>query len=251
MTKRLEAALCEIEGDIVCDIGTDHGKLPAAAVLRGIVKKALAVDISPKSLDKAVKLAAEYSLSDRIETRLGDGFDAVAFDDADTFVIAGMGGHSIIQMLKGKEPLAKNKFVFVPHKNSRALREFLIYGGYIILKDRAIEDCGKFYDIITACFCPSENALRRYTDIADGKITAAFGTQEPSELFLEYGRDNFVFENTDFYIKLTKSQNEFDRFLKKVYNKDCEVKLKSVNKAAEIYQTLFCCSGGLTPPNAD
>ncbi|MDR2046738.1 MAG: class I SAM-dependent methyltransferase [Clostridiales bacterium] len=153
--KRIDAALAAAgECGVLCDIGTDHGYLAAAAVLRGTARRVIATDISQKSLDKARRLFSRLGIERFAEVRRGDGFGAVRFDEADVFVVAGVGGGGIIDILRGGErrPSGNNKFVFVPHKNSRELRAFLTENGYGITRDRCVADAGKFYDVITAEF---------------------------------------------------------------------------------------------------
>ena len=55
ISKRLETILKLIpNGEVLADIGTDHGYIPTYAVKNNIVKKAIAADISKGSLEKAV-----------------------------------------------------------------------------------------------------------------------------------------------------------------------------------------------------
>ena len=59
---RLRAVVDNIEGEVVADIGCDHGKVAVCALAEKRVVKAIACDISSKSLDKAVALAKTYEL---------------------------------------------------------------------------------------------------------------------------------------------------------------------------------------------
>jgi hypothetical protein len=144
--------MCDNICHSMCDIGTDHGFISAEAVLRGIVPCVIATDISEKSLKKARKLFGDLNITDVIETRVGDGLGVVDFFEVGVFVIAGMGGRNIAEILRGRTPLSSNGFVLVPHQNSPFLREFLIENGYEILRDRCVFSSGKFYDIISAAY---------------------------------------------------------------------------------------------------
>ena len=87
------AALADAIGtnDTILDIGCDHGILEAALIERDQAHRVIAADISPASLEKARRLAAEQGIEDRVECRLGDGFSVVREDDAiDAAVIAGI-----------------------------------------------------------------------------------------------------------------------------------------------------------------
>ncbi|MDR1905336.1 MAG: class I SAM-dependent methyltransferase [Clostridiales bacterium] len=222
---RIDAALREAGGcGVLCDIGADHGKLPVLAVLRGAAKRAIATDISEKSLQKAVRLAESAGVSDRIEFRRGDGFEAVDFFEADVFVVAGMGGRSIADILRGRKPLKKNKFILIPHQNSRELRHFLIESGYEILKDAITEQSGKYYDVVTAKYI-GQPTNSEYLDNRDDR----------GALYSEFGRDNFFFDNPDFLKMLLKKRNEFDNALKTRYNIVCKKKRDAVDAAIALY----------------
>ena len=84
----------------VCDVGCDHGKLACWLVETGRAERAIATDISLPSLKKAEVLAEHLGVSDLVETRAGDGLDPVLDGEADTVVIAGMGGDLIARILE-------------------------------------------------------------------------------------------------------------------------------------------------------
>ncbi|MDR2091321.1 MAG: class I SAM-dependent methyltransferase [Clostridiales bacterium] len=304
--KRIEAILREIEkycGENnsicdnmcygICDIGTDHGFVPAETVLRGIVPRAIATDISEKSLEKARKLFADLGIADKTETRTGDGLSAVGFDEAKVFVIAGMGGHNIAEILRGRTPLEYNRFVFVPHTNAYFLRDFLCRSGYEILSDRCAGDSGKFYDVISAAyrgkeFCfdiaggePFPESVRgdfsffesadgvflpfskngggdfssfsdgargdfSFFESADSDFSPLFKNADGRflprgairEIFLHFGRDNFLSANEDFRDKLIKKVNEFDNILKRVYNIKCKEQKSLFDSALSLYDAI-------------
>ena len=71
LDNRLTALLGEIEGEVLADIGCDHGKLAVASLLEGKCSKVIAGDISAESLKKAVKLAKEYGLEEKIDCKHG------------------------------------------------------------------------------------------------------------------------------------------------------------------------------------
>lgn len=52
-------------------------------------------------LDRAQETGRRYGVGDRITFRLGNGLAAVAPEECDTIVIAGMGGENIAQILAG------------------------------------------------------------------------------------------------------------------------------------------------------
>ena len=59
----MQAVLSLIKGgETLCDVGTDHGKLPVAALLSGKAGSAIATDISAASLQKARLLAEKENV---------------------------------------------------------------------------------------------------------------------------------------------------------------------------------------------
>ena len=150
LDKRLNAILnCIPSNSRIIDIGSDHGKIPVAALIKGVTLRAIATDISPKSLIKTVKLAEKYGVSDRIETRCGDGLEVIGENEGDTLIIAGMGANEIIKILDSSH-LRFNTYIFTPHQKAVRLRKYLSASGYIIVSDNKIKSLDKYYDIIVA-----------------------------------------------------------------------------------------------------
>lgn len=145
---RLRAVVDNIEGEVVADIGCDHGKVAVCALAEKRVVKAIACDISSKSLDKAVALAKTYEI-ENIEFRCGDGLKPIADGEADCIVIAGMGGKEIMSILSAM-PKGIKRLILVAHKNTVELREFLSAKSLYIEKDFIVGQGGKFYSVITA-----------------------------------------------------------------------------------------------------
>ena len=89
------------QGAHLADVGTDHAYLPVWLTLQGRVASAIASDLRRGPLDRAQETGRRYGVGDRITFRLGNGLAAVAPEECDTIVIAGMGGENIAQILAG------------------------------------------------------------------------------------------------------------------------------------------------------
>ena len=101
LSERLELVLSFVEpGESAADVGTDHGHVPVELVRRMIVKKAVAMDVRKGPLSRATENIALAGLSAKIETRLSDGVAKLQPGEADSVVIAGMGGELIIKILE-------------------------------------------------------------------------------------------------------------------------------------------------------
>lgn len=151
LTPRLECIVKHVRSKIAADIGTDHAYVPIRLVQSGRAERAIACDVIPGPLKNAEKNIGEYGLSEKIETRLAFGLDAIAPGEADTIIIAGMGGDIIKKILEKGENTAKSaRLILQPMKAQCELRKFLIYNGYKITgEDLAVEGY-KVYNLIEA-----------------------------------------------------------------------------------------------------
>ena len=100
LSKRLELVASFVpKGSRIADIGTDHGHLPICLVEQGICPGAVAMDVGRGPLGRANAHIREHGLSGVIETRLSDGLARLRPGEADTVVMAGMGGQLVIHIL--------------------------------------------------------------------------------------------------------------------------------------------------------
>lgn len=140
------------------DVGTDHAYIPIYAVKNGLCKKALAADLRTGPLKMASNNIQKYGLTERIETRLGDGLHPVLLNECDVIVIAGMGGSLIRDILVTSIEKAKRARVLLlqPNKAVEAIRMWLYENGFTIEQEHLTRDAGKLYVLIKAKWnsCP-------------------------------------------------------------------------------------------------
>ncbi len=136
----------------VVDVGTDHGYVPVFLLREGICPRAIAVDVSPDSLQKAVELAKRAGLEDCMACRLSDGLQKVLPGEVDAIVISGMGGILMRRILDdGLETvLAARELILSPHRNPELIEEFLELHGFAIVADEVIEDKKRCYRVMKA-----------------------------------------------------------------------------------------------------
>lgn len=139
-------------GSRIADIGTDHGYLSVYLIQTGRAAGAVATDVSHGSLSKAVELVNAVGLQDRVETRLGNGLETLKPGDADTVIIAGMGGVLIKDILKdGGGVLEKAATLLLQPMNAQeVVRKWLLENRYTIEDERLVREKGKIYQIIAA-----------------------------------------------------------------------------------------------------
>ncbi|MDO4289524.1 MAG: class I SAM-dependent methyltransferase [Eubacterium sp.] len=153
LTPRLEAiAQLVLPGEVLADIGTDHGYLPVALAASGKIPRAIAADVNAKPLEKAKNCIAEAGLSDKIETRLGSGLSVLAPREAATIVVAGMGGCLIKDLLAAEAAVARlaKRLILQPMNNGAVLRRFLEENGYAIIDEVIAKEEPRVYEIIVA-----------------------------------------------------------------------------------------------------
>ena len=153
LTPRLLAALDMLSGsETVADVGSDHGKLAAALLQRGICRHVIATDISASSLEKAKILIGHIGLDSQTEFRTGNGLEVLKVGECDAIALLGMGGTLMCGILHAAEtPLKGASFaVFQPMRAQSDIRSYLYRNGYHITDDRVIPEHGRYYQIFRA-----------------------------------------------------------------------------------------------------
>lgn len=150
LSKRLQTIADFVKKDaVVADIGTDHAHIPIYLIKNNIISKAYACDINKGPLEKAKENINYYGVKN-IELRLSNGLEKLKTDEADTVIIAGMGGELITDILeKGRRFFeSKRKFILSPHTKIDEVRKFLLSNGFEITKEDMCIDEGKFYTVM-------------------------------------------------------------------------------------------------------
>lgn len=137
------------QGAAVCDVGTDHGYLPAVLMHEGIAKSVIATDIREKPLGNARENLERLGVSG-VELRLCDGLADVQGNEADTVIIAGMGGEVIAGIISRAPWLCDEKVTLILQAmtSCEALREYLAENGFYIEREITLTENGKVYSVI-------------------------------------------------------------------------------------------------------
>lgn len=139
------------KGKSVCDVGTDHGYLPAALCLSGDFKSVTATDIREKPLKKAAENLARFGAND-VGLILCNGLSAVPYEKAETVIIAGMGGDVISGIIDRCPYKEKSLFILQPMSAAPVLREYLASNGFEIKKETAVIDNKRIYPVMCCRF---------------------------------------------------------------------------------------------------
>lgn len=148
LPKRLETIIERMPASgCLADIGCDHAYVAIEAVRRGRAARALACDVRKGPLQQAAEHILCAGLAGKIETRLSDGLEKVAPGEADTVVVAGMGGPLMERILQGRLGDFAH-FVLSPQSEIPHFRRFLLTEGMQIDEETMLIDEGKYYVIL-------------------------------------------------------------------------------------------------------
>lgn len=152
ISKRLETVAKMVTmGNIVADIGTDHGYVPIYLVKNKISPYAYAMDINKGPIESARRNVSSEGLSGQITVIQSDGMEQLEPGMADTVIITGMGGELIVDILKKSVVNDTVKeFILSPHKRADLVRRYVIDNGWHIEEEKMLVDGGKYYTVIKA-----------------------------------------------------------------------------------------------------
>lgn len=151
LSKRLQAVADLVSpGMRLADIGTDHAYIPIYLMENEKIPQAIAMDINKGPLERAEKHIKVHGLEDQIQTRLSDGMTKLQAGEADSAVIAGMGGALMIKILEeGRETaLQLQELVLQPQSELEKFRMYLLENGYRVLAEDMVYEGGKYYPMM-------------------------------------------------------------------------------------------------------
>ncbi len=151
MSNRLITVAEMLRGDKaglkVADVGCDHGYVSIYLVQSGIASSAIAMDVRKGPLSGAQDNIRAYGLENAITTRLSDGVKELKKGEADSLIVAGMGGKLMISILDAcsLRELGIETAVLQPQSDIPEFRQYLRDKGYVITDEKIIYEEGKYY----------------------------------------------------------------------------------------------------------
>ena len=161
ISKRLLACAEYVRpGDVVADVGCDHGYLGIYLLTNGIADRVIASDINEGPLQAARHNAGKYGVADRMSFYLSDGVCGIP-KEFDTLVCAGMGADTMISILDAAPWLKSSHYRLVLQCQSKtpALRRYLSENGWCIAQEAALKDGRFLYTVMEVCWKPDAPRL--------------------------------------------------------------------------------------------
>lgn len=174
------------DGNVLADVGTDHGYIPIYLMQEKRIPRAIAMDINAGPLERAKEHIALYGLGDYIETRLSDGVAALTPGEVDAILVAGMGGGLVMHILEeGKEVCHQAKeLILQPQSELERVRQYLWSNGYVILEENMVLEDEKFYPMMRVAYQDTVN-----TACVDNMAFCRYGKlllEQKHSILLEY-----------------------------------------------------------------
>ncbi len=137
---------------IVADIGSDHGYLPLALLMDKKIKEVILTDVNKMPLNSLKENIKKYKFDKdiKIQTRLGNGLEVFEDNEVDIFIIAGMGGILIKDIINKSIDISKSskKIILQPMNNVDVLRNYLVNNNFNIGSEKIVKEKDKLYQII-------------------------------------------------------------------------------------------------------
>lgn len=140
------------ENDKVVDVGCDQAKLSLKLANRN--QSSIASDIS----ENVISRAKHDIRNELIDFRVSNGLEKIKEGEADTLVLAGMGTHTILDILNNTN-LKFKKIITISNNYHDVLRNRMLELNYQVSKEQIIKDMGKYYNLIM--FIPG---VKKYTE---------------------------------------------------------------------------------------
>lgn len=187
LSDRMQAIANHVDPeDVVADIGTDHGYIPIWLTINNKCRYAILADINEGPLEKAAESIRKYAADEVYDIRLGSGIEVLSPGEADTVIIAGMGGILIKNILSADIEKTKlfKKMILQPRNNSDVLREWLkSLEGFSITCEEVVREVDKYSEIITVTafdrISEDEKSLIEASEIIKQKM------ELPEEFYLD------------------------------------------------------------------
>lgn len=153
LSERMRRTAAQVTvGNRTADVGCDHAYTSIYLVEQGIAPHVVAMDVNAGPLARAKENVVKFSMEEQIELRLSDGLAALRPGEADTILIAGMGGPLVERILTMCPETVEEvqELVLQPQSEISEVRRFLHRIGFCITAEDMLVEDGKYYVILRA-----------------------------------------------------------------------------------------------------
>lgn len=139
-------------GNRTADVGCDHAYTSIYLVEQGIAPQVIAMDVNAGPLARAKENVRKFGMEEKISLRLSDGLAELLPGEADTVLIAGMGGPLMERILTAYPETVKSvkELVLQPQSEIGDFRRFVQRIGFRITEEDMLCEDGKYYTILRA-----------------------------------------------------------------------------------------------------
>ena len=215
------------KGSRVADIGADHGFLSISLVENSRADFVIATDKNAGPIAAAQKNISAAGLSNKIETRLGDGLQVLRVGEVDTICIGGMGGVLICKILDDAPEISANvkNLILQPMNATEKVLACLAQKNFFVADVDLAEVGGVIYEIIFATRDATKISARKKFDASPlrekyfsaklkkiksvlaemSKSSAAVSTQKFFQLQRKFDALSFFVKNRNFDLTFEKT----------------------------------------------
>ena len=179
LSKRLSSIYKLTPHDITIDVGADHGQLIISLVENNVIERGYAVENKKGPFERLVKAINASKVKDKIVPIFASGIKKMP-KDTKTVIIAGMGGPTIINILKDdKDKLDSVDTILIDsHGAFFDVRKEISSLGFYIDMEEVVEEDDIFYEIMRF-----KKGHKDYTD--DDYFFGPILWKEKSQLFIK------------------------------------------------------------------
>ena len=133
-------------------------------------------------------------MKEKIETRLSDGVQKLSAGEAESVIIAGMGGELVIHIMEEGRHVwdTVEQWVLSPHSELHKVREWLEKNDFVIVKEDMIFEEGKFYTVMDVRKADDQNEISREDDEHTAEKRYRYGSylrNTKNPVFLDFLKD--------------------------------------------------------------
>ncbi|MEL7646754.1 MAG: class I SAM-dependent methyltransferase [Sedimentibacter sp.] len=202
------------------DVGTDHGYVAEMLLNDNICERVIATDLNEGPLKRATEYLTGISLDQRCDFRLGSGLTVLEEGEADSIIIAGMGGDLIADIIETSKniALAAKELILQPMTAADKLRKYLTESGFVIEDEKIVKEYHHYYFIMKAVPGHSDKTDEIYYKFSQHLILR----KDP--LMMEYLK-KVIKTNENIISSIEKTGNrEYNEKIKELQNKNEKIR---------------------------